>query len=341
MAGKLKISASRDAADISYKNDNVDVTVKPNNKEQAKVVIDSMRDSDMGKKLAAAKKDESVRAPSTRSINEKSFEEAGTKSPKVHMDLSFDDIALRRSTVGKHEDVAGDNKGSDVTWRGRITHSTDEPDNNHVLSALNEIKSLMTLSMKPPNLKAFDQVLPLDHEENKYLNTPDVMKKLNHAAHKKRRTPASSPESHSRKSAKHIVNNTPHNSSYSEDPVSPDYNTGYSGKSQFVHLPRHHAPARKQTARKHVAAASTAHRHTRKKCVRGHCRQEIFGGPDIGPNPEAPDGAFEELYLGKIKEHHDGTDRLPVEFRGRDPDYDTLDELEDREHAGVHGGLCG
>lgn len=330
VAGKLKISASRDAADISYKNDNVDVTVKPNNKEAAKVVIDSMRDSDMGRKLAAAKKDEGARA-TARSINEKSLEE-GPKGPKVHMDSSYNDIALRRSTVRKHEVDESGNKGSDVTWRGRITHSTDEPDNNHVLSALNEIKSLMTLSMKPPNLKAFDQVLPLDHED-KYLNTPDVMKKLNHAAHKKRRTGTSTPESHfsSRKSAKHVVNSTPHNSTYSDDSV-PEYNTGYSGKSQFIRVPHHHASVHKQAARKHMAS-STARRHTRKKCVRGHCRQEIFGGPDIGPNPDAPDGAFEELYLGKIKEHHDGHDSLPAEFRNRDPDYDTLNDIEDHEHA--------
>merc|ERR1711962_405439 len=299
-----------------------------------------MRDSEMGSKLAAAKKDESARA-TTRSINEQVFEGdentplVTSNGPKVHMDGLDDDIALRRNTIRKHHEEPKDNEASDVTWRGRITHSTDEPDNNHVLSALNEIKSLMTLSMKPPNLKAFDQVLPLDSQD-KYLNTPDVMKKLNHAAHKKRRTGAVQESRFpSRKSAKHVVNSTPHNSTYPEESTS-EYTAGFTGKSPYIRVPHHNAPARKMKLdRKHVA--STARRHTRKKCVRGHCRQEIFGGPDLGPNPDAPDGAFEELYLGKIKEHHDGHDALPVEFRARDPDYDTLNELDEHaEHEPSH-----
>ena len=329
----MKISASRDSADISYKNDNVDLVVKPNNKEQAKVVINSMKDNEVAAKRERepAKKEsdqlrntkyEHVSSESNEAENQQrsgvSTEDERSQSPrqKVHIDRSYSDIGMRRSKIKKHNDDNNGNEdrkeaeASDITWRGRINHSTEEqpPDNNHVLSALSEIKSLMTLSMKPPNLKAFDEVLP--DSTDKYLTTADtVIKKLEHGQEKKRRAEGTQDNQYIHK-VKDMIYENLRNNTYADDPA--DY--GYVQKAHDI-IEQEHL---------HKGCSGSHCRHnskdrSRKSCSGAHCRHQMY----LNKEEQSSNNDFEDEYAGKGKDHT-GRD-ITNSDRNRYNEYDNND----------------
>lgn len=265
------------------------MVVKPNNKEQAKLIINSMKDNGL-----PARSDINSAENAAVHLHEETATSRSPASPPIydtkqlHMDPT-DDIGLRRSRIHKHvDDEIDESKNNDgVTWRGRINHVSEEqgPDSKHVLSALSEIKNLMTLSMKPPNLKAFDAALPLSSD--KYIHTAsNVIKKLETAQEKKRRHEPTQENGYIPK-VKAMIHENLRNNTYTDDPS--DYAYVQKAHEIIAQEPAHHKQC--------VGAHCRHHVRVHKPCSGIHCRHDIFMAKE---DPEA-DASYAEEFEGKLK----------------------------------------
>ncbi|XP_057294842.1 putative uncharacterized protein DDB_G0282133 [Hydractinia symbiolongicarpus] len=195
-AGKLDITASKDSADITFENDNLDLLLKPGDTKNPLVLVhhehkaktkDDIPDKAMAKhnitdiKDSATKNEEKTVVAENESVGNKfddidSLNEGNKflnklQNNKFKRKNENNSIVLENDFILDKQNSSG--QISNITWKGRLNHTTDDhATNSHVLKKLDELKNLMAENFqKTDNVKSGSSIDGADKLSRRFGNS--------------------------------------------------------------------------------------------------------------------------------------------------------------------------